>query len=64
MKTLIAKRWFDGTRYRGAEPVTLIIEDDRIVDLIPGIRMTTDEAQICEFDAGIGGGPLPPLPRR
>jgi imidazolonepropionase-like amidohydrolase len=49
MKTLIAKRWFDGTRYHGAEPGTLIIEGDRIVDLIPGIQMTTDEAQICEF---------------
>lgn len=49
MRTLIAKSWFDGTRYHGAEAVTLIVEGDRIADLVPGIHPTTDEAQICEF---------------
>ena len=49
MKTFVAKSWFDGTRYRGAEPVTLIVEGDRIADIVPGIPATTAEAQICEF---------------
>jgi len=49
MKTLIAKSWFDGIRYRGAEPVTLIVEGGRIKDLIPGSHPTTDEAESCAF---------------
>ncbi len=49
MKTLIAKSWFDGTSYHKAEPVTLIVEGDRIKDLIPGTHSMTGEAEICEF---------------
>lgn len=49
MKTLIAKSWFDGQHYHNAEPVTLVIEDDCIEDLIPGEHRVTDDVQLCEF---------------
>jgi len=49
MKSVIAKSWFDGEHYHGDKPVKLIIDGNRIEDLIPGENTVSGETEYCEF---------------
>lgn len=49
MKILTAKSWFDGRRYHRNEPVTLVIEGERIKEIITGGHPFSGSVEACEF---------------
>ncbi|MBK6805883.1 MAG: amidohydrolase family protein [Betaproteobacteria bacterium] len=48
MKAIVAGSWFDGTRHH-AEPVTIVVDDDRIAEVLPGDRATGLPTTRCGF---------------